>query len=67
MLTMIQEQELEQTRSSRQDFTRVSSKGVAHVDKQKQQEAGKLGKMLKPKTDDKMATLKAFRRRNGLC
>jgi hypothetical protein len=53
-LAMIQEQELEQTSSSRRDFTRVSSKGAAHVDKQKQQEAGQLGKMLKPETNDKM-------------
>lgn len=66
-LAMIPEQEMEQTRSSGQDFTRVSSKGVAHVDKQKQQEAGKLGKMLKSETDDKVATLKAFRCRNVLC
>jgi hypothetical protein len=66
-LAMIPEQEMEQTRSSGQDFTRVSSKGVAHVDKQKQQEASKLGKMLKPETDDNVATLKAFRCRNGLC
>jgi hypothetical protein len=54
-LAMIQEQELEHTKSSGRDFTRVSSKGAAHVDKQKQQEAGQLGKMLKPETDDKMA------------
>lgn len=68
-LAMIQEQELEQsrTKSSRRDFTRGAARAVPGPDKYKQPETVKPAVKGKEDTDDKLAMLKAFRRRNGLC
>ena len=67
-LAMIQEQELEQrnTKTSRRDFTRGGTRANSGLEKTKQTEPVK--PMIKGPTvdsEDKLATPRAFRRRNG--
>jgi len=69
-LALIQEQELEQeqSKSSRRDFTRSTGRSGMTADKSKATDTSKLLiKTHKTKTEDKLATLKSFRRRYGLC
>jgi hypothetical protein len=68
-LAMIQEQELEQsrTKSSGWNFTIGAARTVPGQDKYKQHEPVKPAGKWKEDTNDKLAMLKAFRRRNGLC
>lgn len=61
-LTLIQEQEVEISRAktSGRDFTRGAPKA-------KQDSSKVANTEQKPEGDDKLASLKSFRRRNGLC
>jgi hypothetical protein len=67
-LTLIQEQELEHghAKSSGWDFTRGVARTSLGADKTKQTEQMK-PILQKSDVDDKLASLKSFRRRNGLC
>ena len=69
-LAMLREQELEQrhTKTSGWDFTRGGTRATSGLEKTKQTEPVK--PMIKGPTvdsEDKLATLRAFRRWNGLC
>ena len=63
-LALIQEQELEQgnAQSSRQDFTRLTRPKNTAVEPIKP-----IIKTAKTEAENKLASLKSFRRRNGLC
>lgn len=69
-LALIQEQELElgHAKSSGQDFTRSTMRSSLGSDKTRPTNAIKpVIKTHKTKAEDKLASLKSFRRRNGLC
>ena len=69
-LALIQEQELEQDlqKSSGRDFTRSTSRTLVRTEKPRSVEANKpVIKTHKTETEDKLVSLKSFRRRNELC
>jgi len=69
-LALIQEQELEHehSKSSGRDFTRSTACSEIAVEKQRAVDTTKpVIKAHKSEAEDKLASLKSFRRRNGLC